>query len=364
MRVLTGRSRLASRKDSGTSRHRFEESGFALLLVLFMMLLLLIASTAAVSDLRTEKRRQREEEMVWKGNQYVRAIRLYYHKTGHYPQNLDDLQKGLPDLHFLRYATYKDPLNTNGGEWRFIYVNSTGQIIGSVKYASLQQMALMDLNGGQLPGASSALTGALSLSPFAPAPNAVAQSSAAAGTQPGQNSTPGTPAASATSPSPTDSNAGQNSASNQPGQNAQPPAQAATPPAGQSSTSAFGTPVAQQPTGPVDGPVLGAFLTGVASKVDEPSLRVYNGGTNYNQWEFIWNPIEDQARAVQQGLGQIQMPNLLGPTGATGVGGAAPAGTANPSPFGASGPGGSASPFGNGPGMPGATQPSPTQAPQ
>ena len=134
-----------------------QESGFALLLVLFMMLLLLIASTAAVSDLRTEKRRQREEEMVWRGNQYVRAIRLYYHKTGHYPQNLDDLQKGLPDLHFLRYATYKDPLNTNGGEWRFIYVNSAGQIIGSVKYASLQQMALMDLNGGQLPGASSAL---------------------------------------------------------------------------------------------------------------------------------------------------------------------------------------------------------------
>ena len=158
-------------------RRRSEESGFALLLVLFMMLLLLIASTAAVSDLRTEKRRQREEEMVWRGNQYVRAIRLYYHKTGHYPQNLDDLQKGLPDLHFLRYATYKDPINTNGGEWRFIYVNAAGQIIGSVKYASLQQMALMDLNGGQLPGASSALLGALSMSPFAPAPNTAAPSS-------------------------------------------------------------------------------------------------------------------------------------------------------------------------------------------
>ena len=105
MRVLSGRSRLASRKDTGESRHGSEESGFALLLVLFMMLLLLIASTAAVSDLRTEKRRQREEEMVWRGNQYVRAIRLYYHKTGHYPQNLDDLQKGLPDLHCAALRT-------------------------------------------------------------------------------------------------------------------------------------------------------------------------------------------------------------------------------------------------------------------
>jgi hypothetical protein len=59
---------------------------------------------------------------------------------------------------------------------------------------------------------------------------------------------------------------------------------------------------ALKPTGPVDGPVLGGFLTGVASTVDKPSIRVYNGGKKYNQWEFIWNPVEDQAKAVQQGL--------------------------------------------------------------
>jgi hypothetical protein len=53
----------------------------------------------------------------------------------------------------------------------------------------------------------------------------------------------------------------------------------------------------------VDGPVLGAFLTGVGSTVDKPSIRVYNGGKKYNQWEFIWNPVEDQAKAVQQGMG-------------------------------------------------------------
>ncbi len=58
---------------------------------------------------------------------------------------------------------------------------------------------------------------------------------------------------------------------------------------------------ALKPTGPVDGPQLGAFLTGVASSVDKPSIRFYNGGKKYNQWEFIWNPVEDQANAVQQG---------------------------------------------------------------
>src|SRR5579863_4894349 len=121
-------SRKTVRKRARHTRRGSQESGYALLMVLFMVLLLLITSTAAVSDLRTERRRQREEEMVWRGNQYVRAIRLYYHKTGHYPQNLDDLEQGLPDLHFLRSAAYKDPLNSSDGEWRFIYVNGAGQI--------------------------------------------------------------------------------------------------------------------------------------------------------------------------------------------------------------------------------------------
>ena len=59
-------------------------------------------------------------------------------------------RKACPELHFLRQA-YKDPTNPADGSWRFIYVNAAGQIIGSTKYANLQQMALMDANGGQLP---------------------------------------------------------------------------------------------------------------------------------------------------------------------------------------------------------------------
>src|SRR6185437_11796762 len=45
----------------------------------------------------------------------------------------------------------KDPMNNQDGAWRFIYTNASGAIIGSVKYGSLQQMALMDMNGGQMP---------------------------------------------------------------------------------------------------------------------------------------------------------------------------------------------------------------------
>ena len=170
-------------------KSRSQESGFAYLMALFRLLFMLIASSAAILDLRTERRRQREEEMIWRGNQYVRAIRLYYRKTGHYPQNLDDLQKGLPELHFLRFATYKDPLNKSDGAWRFIYVNAAGQIIGSVKYATLQQMAIMELNGGKMPTTSSGLPGMPPVSPTGSSRAFGQGSGSATGAQPGQGAT-------------------------------------------------------------------------------------------------------------------------------------------------------------------------------
>ena len=77
-------------------------------MVLFMVVILIASTEAIVQNFVIAGRRQREEETIWRGQQYVRAIRLYYHKTGHYPQTIDDLKKGMPELHFLRYAAYKD----------------------------------------------------------------------------------------------------------------------------------------------------------------------------------------------------------------------------------------------------------------
>jgi hypothetical protein len=58
-----------------------------------------------------------------------------------------------------------------------------------------------------------------------------------------------------------------------------------------------------KPTGPVDGPVLGGFLTGVACTQDASSQKYYHGGKKYINWEFIWNPLEDAAAAMQQQMG-------------------------------------------------------------
>jgi hypothetical protein len=274
------------------------ESGYALVMAMFLILAMIVSSQVVLRSLVTVRRHQREEDAIWRGEQYVRAIRLYYHKTGHYPQSLEDLQKGLPELHFLRFCAGKDPTNTTDGSWRFIYVNGTGAIIGSVRYATLQQMALIDLNGGKLPGpqpgtpAADLASG--SASDDANATNATANSGAQAPQpQQGQAAQQSSPSSAFNSPFGTSGAAGATSIGT--GLNAAPGQAQATNPL-----------LLLKPTGPVDGPVLGAFITGVASKVDRPSLRVYKGGKKYIDWEFIWNPLEDQARAVQNGLSQAQ----------------------------------------------------------
>lgn len=288
------------------------ESGYALVMAMFLILAMLVSSQVVLRNLVTLRRRQREADTIWRGQQYIRAIRLYYHKTGKYPQSLDDLQKGLPELHFLRACAYKDPINSTDGSWRFIYVNSTGAIIGSVRYATLQQMALLDLNGGKLPGPQLG-------TPAADLASGSASGDANGADNSGAQASPSQPGQAGSQPSPSSASS---SAFGTPG--ALPGA------AGASSigTALNGGPNQAQatngllllkPTGPVDGPVLGAFITGVASKVDRPSIRVYNGGKKYIDWEFIWNPLEDEARAVQNGLSPQGSPQQPGQPGQFGL---------------------------------------------
>jgi hypothetical protein len=320
---------------------RSRQAGYAYVMALLIAVLLIISSEELMHNYAMDGRRMQEQETIWRGEQIERAIRLYYHKTGHYPQTFDDLQSGLPELHFLREEAIKNPMNKTDGTWRFIYVNSAGQIIGSVKYATLQQMAIMDLNHGKIPpvtpGAVSASS--LTLGSNSPASNATAgnatNTGAAGGNPPGTSSTQGS------------SQSSSSGASSDSGQLQNPLA-------------------ALKPTGPVDGPVPGAFLTGVGGKTHTKSLIVYHGGKKYLDWEFIWNPIEDQARAMQaQGNGAAtgglipgvtSLPGL--PTGLTGTGTSPTATSGAPAASGTSGAPGTP-PTTPGPSSNPAPQPSP-----
>lgn len=80
-------------------------------------------------------------------------------------------------------------------------------------------------------------------------------------------------------------------------------------------------------------------VMGVASKSKDTSLRIYNGRTKYNEWQFVYT---EQAQAAGQGRGGPQPPNAGGPGGRGRQGGPGAPGA----PFGPAGRGGAPYPSG------------------
>ena len=103
----------------GIRRERRDEDGFALIgLVVAIFLVLLLLSIAA-PKVAMQMRREREVEAVHRGNQYTRAIRMYYRRNGnHYPGSIEQLEK-TNNIRFLRQK-YVDPM-TGKADWRLIH---------------------------------------------------------------------------------------------------------------------------------------------------------------------------------------------------------------------------------------------------
>ena len=268
-----------------------QQAGYTLLMVVFMVAAMIIAAAAAAPNILTQGRREKETEMVWRGQQYVRAIGLYYKKFGKYPTKVEDLTKQTNGVRFLRQA-YTDPMNKDDGSWRFIYVGPNGQLIGSLRQTSLLQTALTTPGMGAL----SSLGGGLQ--PLSP-PTATGANQA-----PGVGQTPGI---------------------GQPGQQTNP---------------ALAPNSLQSQLQPLTGSVLGGNIIGVGSKMKQPSLRIYLGGETYQEWEFIWNPTGQIALPVQAPVNPnanpTAAPNATNPNGAY-PNGANPNGM-NPNPPNPNGP--------------------------
>ncbi len=260
------------------------EGGYALLLAIFLVASMLLFAAAAAPNVITQGRRLREQEAIWRGNQYVRAIRLYYQKNGKYPTSFEDLTKpNAGGVHFLR-KSYKEPMNNADGSWRLIYVTPAGQLIGSVHYHNLQEMAVASAFAGQLPGSAAGLASQLfgQVNPSLPGASAFG-TTAQPGLRPSQQSGFQT---------------GQSGGLQQ----------GATGQNGLGSTLSSAQPA---PLEAVDSPVFGGSVIGVASKVKHASLMVYQGGKTYFDWEFIWNPLMNANGAPGQ---QIAIPGLNAPS--------------------------------------------------
>jgi hypothetical protein len=108
-------------------------------MVVFLAATMIIAASAAVPNLLIQGQREKEEELIWRGEQYVRAIRLYYRKYGRFPQSIEDLHKSRNQLRFLR-KPYPELMNRKDGSWRLIYVAPGGQLIGSITRKTLMKL--------------------------------------------------------------------------------------------------------------------------------------------------------------------------------------------------------------------------------
>ena len=105
------------KQNSSQSGSRHEE-GFLLLGVLFMILVIMMALAIAAPKMAESIRRDKEIETVHRGQQYARAIKIYYAKYGRYPNTIDQLVKS-DNQRFLR-KRYLNPM-TGKDDWRIIH---------------------------------------------------------------------------------------------------------------------------------------------------------------------------------------------------------------------------------------------------
>jgi type II secretory pathway pseudopilin PulG len=216
------------------------ESGYALILMMFFLALLALSMAVASPTVSNSIRREKETEMIWRGKQYARGIRLYYAKMKRLPGSLDDLTKPSDaGVRFMRQA-YKDPMNQVDGSWRLIYMGPKGQLIGSVSGLGGAGLGAPVIGGAQV-GGSSLLPSSFDRGP---------------------------------------ANAGI-------GSNATTPFSTSNASINQSPTDYSGQP--QTLAGPMDGNnTIGGNIVGVGSKVNRKSLIVYHGNSNYENFEFIF----------------------------------------------------------------------------
>ena len=109
---------------------RSTQKGFTYLTVLFGLAVFGIGLAALGESWSELSRRDREQELIWIGKEYVRAIRSYYNNSPgekRYPERLQDLledQRMVDGRRHLR-KLYADPVNPSGS-WGLVRGNDGG----------------------------------------------------------------------------------------------------------------------------------------------------------------------------------------------------------------------------------------------
>jgi hypothetical protein len=250
---------------------------------------------------------------VHRGDQYRRAIKLYYRKYGSYPTSIDQLMN-TNQIRYLR-KRYKDPM-TNKDDWKLVYFGQAHVQPMGLFGQTLAGAGTIGAAGGVGQPIAGTTTNNNSVGAFGSSSGSAFGSSsgtsvsAFGGTSgSGFGSTSGSTFGSTTGSATSGSTTGGTDNSGTGFGSATGTGTGAT---GTTTGSAFGA------SGSTSGTLSGGVgpIVGVVIPDTRASIKEYKKQKHYNEWEFVYNPIEDQ---LQGALGAGQQ-NLNGatPAGAAG----------------------------------------------
>lgn len=240
------------------------QRGYVLLAILFALTLLIIGLAAAAPRVTTALRRQKEEDLIRRGNQYALAIRRFYKKFGRYPANIDQLEN-TNNIRFLR-RKYLDPL-TGKDDWKPIQY---GQARPSLGFFGQKMVTI----GGQSPAGAGIGGSSINGPSGGPLSNNQNQSASPLGSSTGSNNT-----------SPFSSGTGSSPFSSGPGN----PSTSPTGAPGPSGTA--GNPLSTDQLGQTT--FGGGAIVGFSVPSQKESLKEYEGKNHYNEWQFVYDPTLD-----------------------------------------------------------------------
>lgn len=281
--------KLAHRKSQDDPRSD-PESGIVLLVVIFLTFLLLVSLAIAAPNWAKSIQRQKEIETIHRGQQYERAIQLYYHKFHRYPNTIKQLEDTNGER-FLRQK-YKDPL-TGKDDWKLVLYGHA-----HVHPLGLFGKPLSDLGAVQASGGMYAVSGNSGSSTSNRSVSSSGNDTMGFGSSPtsglgssmGGSSLGGSSLGS--SPISSSPNGGLNSKSN--------------------TGSALGSPTSSSSGFQTNSP-----FVGVVPPIKGHSIVDYRGQDNYDRWEFNYDPIVDELRDKVSILGG-SMSDLNGATNLNG----------------------------------------------
>ena len=151
-------------------KSRDRQSGYVLITLMLFVALLGIAALGVATKADFQSKRDREEELVHRGVQYARAVRLFFKKTGRYPTRIEELEN-TNNQRFLR-KRYKDPIT--GQDFKLLRVGDVKLTFGPGITGGINPAAMA---GGQAMNAGQAGQQVMAGQAMAAAAAAMGQSS-------------------------------------------------------------------------------------------------------------------------------------------------------------------------------------------